>query len=52
MKARLPGNPSCNRISQENTRATTPMPMAVSAYWIAITFASWLQMYLPTNVFG
>ena len=47
MKRKLPGNPSCSRISHESTSATRPIPIAVIAYWIAMTFASWLQMYLP-----
>ena len=52
MKATLPGKPSCSRISHDSTSATSPIPIAVTAYWIAITFASWLQMYLPMKVFG
>ena len=52
MKEKVCGNPSCSRISHENTIATRPMPIAVTAYCSAITFASWLQMYLPMNVFG
>jgi len=26
--------------------------IAVIEYWTAMTLASWLQMYFPTNVFG
>ena len=38
MKDEAARKPSCSRISHENTSATSPMAIAVTAYWIAITF--------------
>ena len=52
MKEKVCGNPSCSRIIPDNTKATNPTPIAVIAYWMAMTLASWLQMYFPTKVFG
>ena len=52
MKAKRSGNPSCSRINHDITNATNPIPIAVTAYWIAMTLASWLQMYFPMKVFG
>jgi hypothetical protein len=46
------GHPSCKRMIPDSTSAMTPTKIAVSEYWIAMTLASWLQMYLPMNVFG
>ena len=46
------GKPSCSRMIPDSTSATSPTPIAVSEYWTAMTLASWLQMYLPMNVFG
>ncbi len=34
------GHASCNRISHDNTSATSPMPMAVHAYCTAMILAS------------
>ena len=52
MKEKVFGNPSCSRISHDNTSATRPIPIAVIAYWMAMTFASWHQTYFPIQVFG
>jgi len=38
MKEKLFGYPSCNRISHDNTNATSPIPIAVIAYWMAMIF--------------
>ena len=40
MKSKMPGKPSCSRISQESTRATSPMAIAVPEYWMAMILAS------------
>ena len=40
MKLKVPGNPSCSRISHEITSATRPMASAVIEYWMAMTLAS------------
>jgi hypothetical protein len=40
IKENVPGNPSCSRISHDNTRATSPIADAVSEYWMAMTLAS------------
>jgi hypothetical protein len=40
MKEKVPGNPSCNRISHDRTRATSPIDKAVIEYWMAMIFAS------------
>ena len=52
MNEKVPGKPSCSRISIDITNATRPIPIAVQAYWMAITLASWLKTYLPSQVFG
>ncbi len=52
MKEKVSGNPSCSRISHDSTNATRPIAIAVSAYWMAMTLASWLQMYFVTKLFG
>ena len=46
------GNPSCRRMSPDSTSATSPTKIAVSAYWTAMTLASWLQTYFPIQVFA
>ena len=40
MKSKVPGKPSCSRISHDSTSATSPIAMAVPEYWIAMTLAS------------
>ena len=40
MKAKVPGKPSCSRISQESTSATRPIAIAVAEYWMAMVLAS------------
>ena len=40
MKSKMPGKPSCSRISQESTSATRPMPIAVAEYCSAMILAS------------
>ena len=52
MKEKLSGKPSCSRISHDNTSATSPIPIAVIEYWMAMTLASWLQTYFVTKLFG
>jgi len=39
------GKPNCSRINHDNTRATSPMAIAVNAYWMAMTLASWEKTY-------
>ena len=46
------GKPSCSRIIADSTSATRPTKIAVTAYWIAMTLWSWLQMYLVMKVCG
>ena len=38
------------RIITDIASATSPMAIAVSVYWIAMTLWSWLQMYFVMNV--
>ncbi len=52
MKEKVPGNPSCSRISHDSTRATIPMAIAVIEYWTAITLASCEKTYLVHQLFG
>ena len=40
MKVKVPGKPSCSRISQDSTSATMPMAIAVEEYWMAMVLAS------------
>ena len=51
MKANVPGNPSCSRISHDSTRATSPMAEAVSEYWMAMTLASCEKTYCRPPAF-
>ena len=46
MNENVPGNPSCSRISQDSTSATSPIAIAVTEYWTAMTLASWEKTYL------
>jgi hypothetical protein len=48
----MPGKPSCSRISQDSTSATSPIAIAVSEYWIAMTLASWLKTYFVHQLCG
>ncbi len=41
MKSKMPGNPSCSRITQDSTSATRPMAIAVPEYCSAMILASW-----------
>ena len=41
-----------SRISQDNTKATRPMPIAVREYWMAMTFASWQKTYFVIQLFA
>ena len=52
MNEKVPGKPSCSRISQDSTSATRPIAKAVSEYWMAMTLASWLKTYFVTQLFG
>ena len=52
MKEKVLGQASCRRMNQDSTSATSPMAMAVAAYCIAITLASWQNTYFPSHVFG
>ena len=52
MKLKVPGKPSCSRISQLSTSATRPMPIAVPAYWIAMVLASCEKTYLVHQLCG
>ena len=52
MNEKVPGNPSCSRISHDSTRATRPIASAVIEYWMAMTLASWQKTYFVTQLFG
>ena len=52
MNENVSGKPSCSRIRPDSTSATSPTAMAVTAYWMAMTLWSWLQMYFVMNVCG
>ena len=52
MKEKVPGKPSCSRISQDSTSATRPIAVAVSEYWMPMVLASWLKTYFVIQLCG
>ena len=52
MKSKVPGKPSCSRISQLSTSATSPMAVAVAPYWMAMTLASCEKTYFVHQLCG
>ena len=43
MKSKRAGNPSCSRITQDSTKPTKPIAIAVSEYCTPMYLASWLK---------
>ena len=52
MKEKVPGKPSCRRISQDRTSATIPIAIAVIEYWMAMILASWEKTHFVMKLCG